>query len=323
MKNIGRSIIGMMSLLPLLAAAQGAAYPNQPIKIIVPFTAGGVVDAITRTVGERLSAKLGQPVIIENRTGAGGGIGTQFVAKSTPDGYTLLSVSPGHVIGPHMVKNASWNPVQDFRAVQGFGVISNVFVVPSATTAKTMNELIALARKSPQPLTYATAGNGTSNHLSALLLEQTANVKLTHVPYRGQPEALADLLGGRVDMMPLTTALAKKHIDAGALRPLAVTTAARSSALPDTPTVAEAANLPGYEVSTWFGFVAPAKTPEAVINKLSTSISEVLAMPDVKVKLAALGMDLTPQSPKQFDQYIASENDKWTRVLKQAGVEPQ
>jgi tripartite-type tricarboxylate transporter receptor subunit TctC len=221
------------------------------------------------------------------------------------------------------MKSVNWNPVRDFRAVEGLGVISNVFVVPSEMPVKTMAELVALAKSSPTPLTYGTAGNGTSNHLSGELLGQMANIKLTQVPYKGQPDALNDLLAGRLSMMPLTAALASGHIKSGKLRPLAVTTARRSPVLPDVPTVAEAANLPGYEVGTWFGLVTQAKVPDAVVRKLSADIAEIMKMPDVKAKFDTLGLDPNPQDPAQFDAFIAAEFSKWSTVIKQAGIVPQ
>ncbi len=318
--------IAALCTLPLWSAAalaQADAYPSRPIRIVVPFTAGGVVDSIARIVGERLSTKYGQPVVVENKTGAGGSIGTDFVAKAPADGYTLLCVSPGHAVVPSLVKGVAWSPVQDFRAIEGFGVIPNVFVVHPSVPVKTMAELIALARSSPAPLSYATAGVGTSNHLSGELLAQMAQIKLTHVPYKGQPDAMNDLLSGRVTMMPLTAALAAPYIKTGKLRALAVTTGRRSSALPELPTVAEAGPLPGYEVGTWFGFVAPAKVPDAVVRKLSADIAEILATPDVKAKFDTLGMELAPQAPAAFDAFIASEFTKWSKVIKQAGIEAQ
>lgn len=306
-----------------LAHAQADAYPNRPIRIIVPFTAGGIVDSLARLFGDKLSTRYGQPVIVENKAGAGGSIGTDMASKAAPDGYTLLCVSPGHTVAPSLLKNISWNPVQDFRAVEGFGVISNVFVVHPDLPVKNMNELIAWAKKSPTPLTYGTAGNGTSNHLSGELLGQMADIKLTQVPYKGQPDAMSDLLSGRISMMPLTAALAAGHIKSGKLRPLAVTTAKRSPALPDVPTVAEAANLPGYEVGTWFGLVTQSKVPDAIVRKLSADITEIMQMPDVKAKFETLGLDPNPQGPAQFDAFIAEEFSKWSRVIKQAGIVPQ
>jgi len=317
------ALLAVQSLAMTAPAFAQGDYPSKPIRIIVPFTAGGVVDSIARLVGERLSSKYGQPVIVENRTGAGGSIGTDYVAKAAPDGYTLLCVSPGHVVTPSLIKGVAWNPVRDFRAIEGFGVIPNVFVVPAEVPAKTMAELVAMAKKANPPLTYATAGVGTSNHLSGELLAQSAELKLTHVPYRGQPDALGDLLAGRVTMMPLTVALAVPHIKTGKLRPLAVTTSKRSAALPDTPTVAESTGLKGYDVGTWFGFVAPVKTPDAIVARLSADVAEILADPAMKPKLDLLGLEVAPQGPKQFDAFIASEYDKWSKVIKTAGIEAQ
>ncbi|MGJ7526027.1 tripartite tricarboxylate transporter substrate binding protein [Variovorax sp. GB1P17] len=317
------ALVAVQSLAMAAPALAQGNYPSKPIRIIVPFTAGGVVDSIARLVGERLSVKYGQPVIVENKAGAGGSIGTDYVAKAAPDGYTLLCVSPGHAVAPSLIKGVAWNPVRDFRAIEGFGVIPNVFVVPTEVPAKTMAELVAMAKKANPPLTYATAGMGTSNHLSGELLAQSAGIKLTHVPYRGQPDALSDLLAGRVTMMPLTVALAVPHIKTGKLRPLAVTTSKRSSALPDIPTVAEATGLKGYDVGTWFGFVAPVKTPDAIAAKLSADVAEILADPAMKSKFDVLGLEVAPQGPKQFDAFIASEYDKWSKVIKTAGIEAQ
>lgn len=305
------------------ASAQAENFPNRPIKIIVPFTAGGVVDSIARLLAEKMSARYGQPVVVENRAGAGGSIGTDQVAKSPPDGYTLLLVSPGHAVAPNLIKGVTWDPVRDFRAIQGLGVIPNAIVVHPDLPAKNMSELIDLARKSSSPLTYATAGVGTSNHLAGELLAQSAGIKLTHVPYKGQPDALNDLFAGRVSMMPLTVALANTHVKAGKIRALAVTTAKRSSAMPQLPTVAESANLPAYEVGTWFGLVAPAKVPAPIIQKMAKDITEFLTMPDVKTRLNTLGMELAPQDPAEFDAFVAKEFEKWGQVIKKAGIESQ
>jgi tripartite-type tricarboxylate transporter receptor subunit TctC len=305
------------------AWAQTENFPNKPIKIIVPFTAGGVVDSIARLLAEKMSARYGQPVVVENRVGAGGSIGTDLVAKSAPDGYTLLLVSPGHAVAPTLNKGVNWDPVRDFRAIQGLGVIPNAIVVHPDVPAKTMAEFIELARKSTQPLTYASAGIGTSNHLSGELLAQNAGIKLSHVPYKGQPDALNDLFAGRVSMMPLTVALANSHAKTGKIRALAVTTSKRSTAMPQLPTVAEAANLPAYEVGTWFGLVAPAKVPTPIIQKMAKDVAEFLTMPDVKARLDTLGMELAPQNPAEFDTFVAREFEKWSQVIKKAGIESQ
>jgi len=306
---------------PATALAQDS-YPAKTIKIVVPFSAGGIVDSAARLVGEKLASRYGQAVVIENRTGAGGAIGTDYAARAPADGYTLLLVSPSHAVAPSLQKNVTWNPVRDFKAVAGFGIVPNVIVVHPSVPAKTMPELISLAKKSDPPLTYSTAGMGTSNHLAGELLAQETGIKLTHVPYKGQTDALNDLLAGRVSMMPLTAALAIPHVKAGKLRALAVTTAKRASVAPDLPTVAESANLPNYEVGTWFGLVAPAATPAPVLNQLAADVKAILAMPDVKAKFASLGMELDPQSPAEFDAFVASEYEKWGKVIKQAGIEP-
>ena len=334
MTMIRRTILagaaGALVLGALPVTAQDS-YPTRPIRIIVPFTAGGIVDAIARTIGDKLSTKYGQPVVVENKSGAGGAIGTDFVANSAPDGYTLLLVSPGHAVAPSLQKGVSWNPVRDFRSVVGIGIVPNVIVVPTTVPAKSMGELIELAKKSAaSPNSSArfyranpAAGIGTSNHLAGELLAQEADIKLLHVPYKGQPDALNDLLAGRIDMMPLTLALAMPHVKTGKLRPLAVTTAKRSTAMPDLPTVAEAAKLPDYEVGTWFGLVAPAKVPAPVLRKLGADVAEILAQPDVKTKLEAMGMELAPQSGPDFDALVGRELTKWSKVIKQAGIEPQ
>ena len=318
-----------------LAAAAGAlglaaapslaqdAYPNKPIRIIVPFTAGGIVDSIARTIGEKMATKYGQAVIVENKVGAGGAIGTDYVAKSPADGYTLLLVSPGYAVAPSLQKGVTWNPVRDFKSIAGIGVVPNVIVVHPDLPVKSMAAFIELAKKSSTPLTYATAGIGTSNHLAGELLAQEAGIKLTHVPYKGQPDALNDLLAGRVNMMPLTAALAMQHVKAGKLRALAVTTATRSGAAPELPTVAEAARLPNYEVGTWFGLAAPAKVPDSLIRKLGADVAEILAMPDVKTKLEGMGMELAPQRGPDFDAFVNREFTKWGAVIKKAGMEPQ
>lgn len=307
-------------LAPASAMAQGD-YPSRTIKIVVPFSAGGIVDSVARLIGDKLATRYGQAVVVENRTGAGGAIGTDYVARAPADGYTLLLVSPSHAVAPILKKNIAWNPVRDFKAIAGFGIVPNIIVVHPSVPAKTMAELIALAKQSDPSMTYSTAGVGTSNHLSGELLAQEAHIKLTHVPYKGQTDALNDLLAGRVEMMPLTAALAIQQVQAGKLRGLAVTTAKRASAVPDLPTVAEAADLPDYAVGTWFGLVAPAATPAEVREKLARDVSEIIAMPDVQAKFASLGMELSPQSPAEFDAFVAAEFDKWGKVFKQAGIE--
>lgn len=313
----------VLSVAAATPAAAQESFPSKPIRIIVPYSPGGVSDVIARLVGEKLSAKYQQPVLVENKAGAGGAIGTDLVAKAPPDGYTLLLVSPGHAVAPIVQKGVTWHPVRDFRAIAGFGVVPNVFVVHPDVPAKNMGELVELARKSSEPLTYGTAGIGTSNHLSGELLAQQAGIKLTHVPYKGQSDAMNDLLSGRITMMPLTLALAMPHIKGGKLRALAVTTARRASSMPELPTVAEGAKLPNYEVSTWLGLAASAKVPDSIARKLSADVAEVLRLPDIKGKLETIGMEYAPQPAAEFDALVSREFAKWTQVMKQAGIQPQ
>ncbi|WP_439672430.1 Tripartite-type tricarboxylate transporter, extracytoplasmic receptor component TctC [Cupriavidus necator] len=310
--------------LPVLAAPDNAArFPDHPIRIIVPFSAGGVVDSVTRITAENMAKVLKQPVIVENKTGAGGAIGADFVARSPADGYTLLAVSPSYVVGPMLNPSIQGKSGKDFRAVAGIGAVPNVIVVPASSPLRTLPELLDAARSKPGTLTYASAGVGTSNHLSAELLAQMTQVKLTHVPYKGQPEAMSDLLGARVSMMALTSAIARQQVQSGKLRALAVTSAKRSAVMPDVPTVAEAARLPGYEVGGWFGLVAPQGTQDAVVRKLAEAAAQATADPATARRLAELGMDLAPQSTAAFDRFLDTETKKWTGVLKTAGITAQ
>ena len=309
------------ALHPLTALAQ-STYPTRPIRIIVPYPAGGVVDSIARIVGERLASQYGQPVVIENRTGAGGAIGTDLVARSAPDGYTLLMVSPSHAVTPFFQKSTTWDPVKDFKGIAWFGAVPNVIVVHPGVKVTTMAEFIQLAKREPGGLTYASSGPGTSSHLTGELLNQMARIQLTHVPYKGQPEAMTDLLSGRVDMMPMSTSLALPHIKAGKLRALAVTTDYRSSALPDVPTVAESAALPGFEVGTWLALLAPTKVPQPIVDKLSSDVASVVKQPDVQRKFKELALEGAPQSGARFAAFLKQEVAKWAEMIQRAGIQP-
>ncbi|MBO9650418.1 MAG: tripartite tricarboxylate transporter substrate binding protein [Variovorax sp.] len=319
-----RPLLAALGSIACLAAAGPAGaqgtYPDKPIRIIVPFPAGGVVDGVARIVGQGLSSKYGQPVIVENKPGAGGALGTGVVGKAPPDGYTLLMVSPSHAVAPSLQKGITWDPVRDFRGVAGFGVIPNVIVVHPSVPAKSMKEFIELARSSKEPMTYASSGVGTSSHLTGELLAQSAKVELAHVPYKGQPDATSDLLSGRVNMMPMSTSLALPYIKAGKLVALGVTTARPSSLLPQAPPIAEAAGLPGFDVGTWLAMLAPAKVPESILKKLSDDVAEVLARSDVKPRIEALGLEGDFRTGPQVDALVKEEVARWSRVVKQAGI---
>ncbi|UDM53965.1 tripartite tricarboxylate transporter substrate binding protein [Cupriavidus sp. MP-37] len=325
-RRLAAGMLACAALTPaatLAAADDAARFPDRPVRIIVPFSAGGVVDSVTRITAENMAKVLQQPVIVENKTGAGGAIGADLVAKAPADGYTLLAVSPSFVVGPLLNPSIQGKGGKDFRAVAGIGAVPNVIVVPASSPLRTLPQLLDAARKQPGTLTYASAGVGTSNHLSAELLAQMTRVKLTHVPYKGQPEAMSDLLGARVSMMALTSAIARQQVQSGKLRALAVTSAKRTAVLPDVPTVAEAAQLPGYAVGGWFGLVAPQGTPDAVVRKLADAAARATADAATARRLAELGMDLAPQPPAAFDRFLEAETKKWTGVLKTAGITAQ
>jgi tripartite-type tricarboxylate transporter receptor subunit TctC len=316
-----RRLIAALIALPFIAgnAAAQAPFPTKTVKIVVPFPAGGIVDSVARVIGEKLAAKYGQPVIVENRPGAGGSIGTAVVAQSAPDGHTLLMVGTGFTVLPIMSKDLGWTPA-DFRAVLGIGSTPNIIVVNPSVPAKDMRELVALARQRDRPLTYGSPGLGSSPHLSGEFLAQQADVKLTHVPYKGQPEAVIDLLAGRIDMMALSAALAGQHMKAGKLRALATTAKRRIVSHPELPTVAEAANLPGYSVDPFTAVFVPAKTPEDVVKKLADDMMEVLRMPEVRARMDVLGMELNLQPTREFDAFVDEEQRRWKGVLDKAGI---
>ncbi len=317
-----RSIQAVAATL-LLAAASATAlaqgYPSKPIRVIVPYPPGGVVDVIARSVGERMSQTIGQPSVIENRVGAAGAIGTELVARTAPDGYTLVVASPAHTTSISLNPKLSWHPINSFAPVAMVGVIPNAILVHPSMPAKTLAEFINHVKANPGKINYASAGAGSSVHLAAELLEQMAQIKMVHIPYKGQPEAVTALVTGEVSMMPLTMALAKARVQAGQARALAVTTPKRSSALPDLPTVAES-GYPGYEVSTWFGYLAPAGTPAEIVNKLNAEINAALKHPDVEKRLVALGAELDPGTPAAFGKYLEADMNRWARVIKQAGI---
>ena len=303
----------------ITCAAQAQGYPSKPIRVVVPYPAGGVVDVIARSVGERMAQTIGQPSVVENKVGAAGSIGTEAVARSAPDGYTLVLASPSHTVNISLYSKLPWHPLKSFAPVAMVGVIPNVILVHPSVPAKTLAEFIAYAKSRPGQINYASAGAGSSVHLAAELLEQMAQIKLVHIPYKGQPEAVTALITGEVSMMPLTMALAKARVQAGQARPLAVTTPKRSSALPDLPTVSES-GYPGYEVSTWFGYLAPAGTPPEIVNKLNAEINSALKHPDVQKKLVALGAELDPGTPQAFGKFLEADMNRWAAVIKQAGI---
>ena len=303
------------------ASAQGAAsYPIKPIKIVVPFPPGGATDIMARAIGFELQKALGQSVIIENKPGAGGNSGADLVAKSPADGYTLVMGTVGtHAINMSLYAKMPYDAVKDFEPVVLVAGVPNLLVVHPAVNAKTVSELTALAKAQPGKLNVASSGNGTSIHLSAELYKQMAGVDILHVPYKGSSPAVADLLGGQVQMMFDNMPVSLPHVKAGKLRALAVTSMKRSPALPDVPTMDEE-GLKGFDATSWFGLLAPAGTPKDIVAKLNAASVKALATPEMRERLAAQGADPVGNSPEQFAAFIKSEIDKWAKIVKASGA---
>jgi tripartite-type tricarboxylate transporter receptor subunit TctC len=294
-------------------------YPSRPVRLVVPFAAGGPNDIIARLVGGRLSEALGQQIVVENRPGAGGNIGTDFVAKAPPDGYTLLSAGPGSLIINPLLGSVPYDTARDFAPVSLMASAPNVLVVHPSVPAKSVKELIELARARPRQLNYASGGPGSTPHLSGALFAVMAGIDIVHVPYKGTGPASADLLGGQVQMAFFGIPPLLPHIKSGKLRALAVTGMRRSPELPEVPTMHEAA-LPGYEVSPWYGLLAPAGTSRAIITRLNAEVSRVVRSADMKEKLAVQGAEAAGGTPEEYAAVIRADTATWARVIKDAGI---
>lgn len=297
-----------------------AQFPNKPIKIVVPFTAGGTTDILARAVGGELQKALGQPVVIENRAGAGGNIGADVVAKSPADGYTLLMGTVGtHGINVTLYPKMPYDAVKDFSPVSLVAGVPNVLVAAPSFAPNTVKEVIDLARKEAGKLTFASSGSGTSIHLSAELFKMLTKTDMTHVPYKGSAAALPDVMSGQVNIMFDNAPTVVPHIRGGKLKAIAVTSTKRSPALPNVPTVAEA-GVDGFDASSWFGVLAPAGTPKDIVDKLSQTIAKALQTPEMRERLSSQGADAVGSTPEQFSAHIKSEIDKWAKVVKASGA---
>lgn len=309
--------------LPVLAAAQ-VTYPSRPVVMIVPQAAGGTNDIVGRLVSQKLGEVMGASVVVENRPGAGGNIGTQAVAKGAKDGYTLLmTISSSHAINPALYKNAGFDPVKDFRPVSLIGAVPNVLLVHPTFPARNLAELVALAKAKPNTYQYASAGNGTLNHLLGEMLGSMAGITLQHVPYKGVAPALNDVLGGQLPMLFASLPSSLAHIKAGKLRALAVSGTTRSPVLPDVPTMAE--TVPGYSGTLWIGLFAPAGTPPEVLARLQDGMGRTLAAKDLRDKLELQGVELAsapdkPVTPAQFATILNEDIAKWARIVKASGA---
>jgi tripartite-type tricarboxylate transporter receptor subunit TctC len=308
----------LLVLAPALAHAQ--SWPSKPIHVIVSSGAGGTADILARMVGERLSSALGQPIVIENKPGAGGHLGAQMVARAPADGYTLLmSGSPTHSVGPHLFKRLSYEPMRDVPPVAMVAVAPNLLVVDSALPVKSLADLVQLAREKPGQLTYSSAGNGTSGHLAAELLKSMARVDMRHVPYKSGPEAVTGVLTGDVNFIFFTVPALLPQVQAGKLRALAITSAARSALVPDVPTVAEL-GYPGFEALGWYALFAPRETPKPVVAKLSGEIEKTVRLPDVRDKMLQLGAEPRFMGPEQVTSFVSVESPRWGQLIRDSGV---
>ena len=315
---IGLFAIGVVALLLPAGGASALDYPSRPVRFVVGYPPGGATDILARLIGQRLSEKLGQQFVIENKPGAGNNIGTEAVVNADPDGYTILLVNPANYINASLYTNLKFNFVRDIAPVASFNRVPNVMTVNNSVPAKTVAEFIAYAKANPGKINMASSGNGTSVHLSGEMFMLMADVKMQHVPYRGAAPALTDMLGGQVQVIFDNMPSVIQHIRSGALRALAVTTATRSPQLPDVPSVAE--TVPGYEASALFGVGAPKKTPPEIIDKLNKEINEVLAEPAIKERLVDLGGEPLISTPDAFGKMVVAETEKWEKVVKAAGA---
>ena len=302
------------------AQAPAASWPSKPIRWVVPFPPGGAMDAIARTLGEKAGKTLGQPFVIENKPGAGGNIGADFVAKQPGDGYTLMITSIGMATNKPLYGKLSYDPIKDFAPVSLLAVVPNVLVTNATQPdVKTAKDVIAAARKTPGKLTYASAGNGTSIHLAGEVFTSLAQVDMLHVPYKGSGPAVSDLLGGQVNYMFDSITSARPHIESGKLRALGVTTAKRSKTLPNVPTLAEA-GLPGYEVSPWFAVFMPAATPKDIVAKVNSALLEAMKDPDVVKRFETIGAEPVGSTPEEMAQHLARESERWTKLIQERGI---
>jgi tripartite-type tricarboxylate transporter receptor subunit TctC len=302
--------------------ARAQAYPTRPVRVIVGQAAGSGSDTFARLIGQFLSERLGQQFVIENRPGAAGNIATEAVVRSPPDGYTLLLVNSANAINATLYEKLNFDFIRDIAPIRGIGSFAFVMEVNPSVPTKTLPEFIAYAKANPGKINLASAGSGSTSHVSGELFKMIAGVEMVHVPYRGSTPALTDLLGGQVQVMFDATPSSLPHIRAGKLRPLAVTTATRLEILPDIPTVGDF--VPGYEASTWLGFGAPKNTPAAVIDRLNKEINLAISDSAIKARLADLGgVGIPPSSPAEFGKVIADDTEKWAGVIRRANIKPE
>ena len=307
-----------LSVMPLLGCAfatQAQEFPSKPDKLIVPFPPGGGTDILARPIAQKLSEKWGQPVVVDNRGGAGGNIGTKAAAEAAPDGYTLIfGVLGTHAVNQSLYANPGFDSTVDFAAITMVANTTNILVVHPSVPANTVAELIAYARANPNKLNYASPGNGSPSHLATEIFKSMAEIQLTHVPYKGSGPALADMLGGQIQVWIANAPVVLQHIESGKLRALATTSAKRPAVAANIPTIAEA-GLTGYEADTWYGIFAPAKTPQAILDQLNRDIVAVLNLPEIREKFSLEGAEIVADSSASFTQKLQADVAKWKKVI--------
>ena len=323
MPVFSRALWPCLLLLFFASSLHAQGWPAKPIRILVPFAPGGPADLLPRLIGPKLTEAWGQPVVVENKPGAGGNIGMDLVAKSAPDGYTLVVGPNGNlVVNPHLYPNLPYDVFRDFTPVTLIATFSNLLVVHPDVAAKSVSELIALAKAKPGTLTYGSPGTGSQPHLGGEFLKLMAGIDIAHVPYNGTAPALRDLLGGQITFMFAQTSAALPHVQAGKLRALGVASAKRAAQLPDLPTIAEG-GLPGFEAVSWYALLAPAGTPKEVTSKLQAEVARILQMPDIREKLAAQGGEGVGNTPEQLSALLRGESARYADIVKRANIKAE
>jgi tripartite-type tricarboxylate transporter receptor subunit TctC len=313
--------LGLAAFATAAFSQAPADYPDRPIRVIVPFGPGGGLDITTRLIGQKLTEKWGQNIVVDTRPGAATIIGTEIASRANPDGYTLLMITTTFAINPGLRAKLPYDPVKQFAPVTQLNSQPNVIVVSPSFSGKTIKDLIALAKAKPGELTFASPGAGSAPHLSAEMFQRQAGISMIHVPYKGIPPAVTDVLGGRVTMLFTTTLSATPHIKAGKLRAVALTSAKRQASMPDVPTVGE--TLPGYRAEAFQGMVAPAGVPQAILGKLAAEVARIVHLPEVTLSFQRSGAEPVGSTPREFAAFLRAEMQKWSKVIKDAGIKPE
>jgi len=321
MNLLSISAIALAALSTAAFSQDTARYPSRPIRMIVPFAPGGGLDISTRLIGQKLAGKWGQNVVVDSRPGAATIVGTEIASRAAPDGYTVLMITTTFAINPGLYSKLPYDPGRDFTPVTQLNSQPNVVVVPPSFAGNSVKDLIALAKAKPGELTFASPGAGSAPHLAAEMFQRAAGVSMIHVPYKGIPPAVTDVLGGRVAMLFTTTISAAPHIKAGKLRAVAITSDKRQPSMADVPTVGE--TLPGYRAEAFQGMVAPAGVPQAIVNKLSAEVARIVRLPDVAQRFQLDGAEPVGSTPKEFSAFLRAEMQKWNKVIKDAGIKPE